>query len=166
MAFSRENTESSRIRAINGFLKKARPALKASGAAIGIDVSGYAVWRTDDMGIGQSLEQMAEYVDYISPMLYPSAFGNGLPRSPSYTPAVSYPYETVYYSLKKALERVEQLPVIVRPWIQYFDDYPWATGKRYGAKEIQQQKKAAYDNDLTSWMMWDPTNKYDKGGLH
>ena len=79
---------------------------------------------------------------------------------------MSYPYETVHYSLMKALERVEQLPVIVRPWIQYFDDYPWATGKRFGEKEVEQQKNAAYDADLTSWMMWDPTNKYDKGGLH
>jgi len=58
------------------------------------------------MGIGQHLETIAAYVDYISPMVYPSTFSDGIPVSPGYRNAVAYPYEIVFYSLEKAEKRL------------------------------------------------------------
>ena len=43
----------------------------------------------------------------------------------------------------------------LRPWLQDFD-----YGKVYTETDVRAQKKATYDSGLTSWMMWDPTNKY------
>jgi hypothetical protein len=43
----------------------------------------------------------------------------------------------------------------LRPWIQDFD-----YGKVYTETDVRAQMKAVYDAHLTSWMMWDPSNKY------
>jgi hypothetical protein len=43
----------------------------------------------------------------------------------------------------------------LRPWIQDFN-----YGKIYTEADIRAQKKAVYDSGLTSWMSWDPRNKY------
>ncbi|MCL5959349.1 MAG: carboxypeptidase regulatory-like domain-containing protein [Chloroflexi bacterium] len=160
--YSRPNTMENRLDAINGFLSRAKAQLKPLGVAISIDVFGYTCWREDDMGIGQKIEEIGKYVDFISPMVYPSTYSDGIP---DYRNAVAYPYEIVYYSLKKAGERLAGMPVKLRPWLQYFDDYPWATGMLYNAREIQAQKKAAADAKVLGWLMWDPTNRYARGGL-
>lgn len=44
----------------------------------------------------------------------------------------------------------------IRPWLQDFD-----YGKEYLPSDIQAQIQAAYDAGLTSWIFWDPANRYD-----
>ena len=44
--------------------------------------------------------------------------------------------------------------VVVRPWLQYFDDYPWATKMRYDAPQIEAQMKAVADSNSFGWMLW------------
>jgi hypothetical protein len=163
--FAKENTMENRTAAINGFLKKASEAIHAAGGKVSIDIFGYVVWRQDDMGIGQQLEDMAQYVDYVSPMVYPNLFWHGLPlpEGAKYGDQQSghYPYEIVYESMKIAAERIG--PEKLRPWLQYYNDY--ITGKRYGAEEMRLQKQATYDNGITGWLFWDPTNAFSKGGF-
>lgn len=161
--YARPNNMENRLEAINGFLARAKAELKPLGAAISIDTFGYTCWREDDMGIGQRIEDIAKHVDYISPMVYPSTYSDGIP---GYRNAVAYPYEIVFYSLKRASERLAGMPVKLRPWLQYFDDYPWATGMQYNAGEIQAQQKAAVDAGTHGWLLWDPSNKYARGGLN
>jgi hypothetical protein len=99
-------------------------------------------------------------------MVYPSTFHDGLPTDPpSYRTAAAYPYEIVHLSLKKAMERLKNTGAKIRPWLQYFDDYPWATGRVYAERDIQAQKKAAADAGAIGWMLWDPFVLYDKGGI-
>jgi hypothetical protein len=43
----------------------------------------------------------------------------------------------------------------LRPWIQDFD-----YGKEYTEVDVRAQKRGVYDSKLTSWMTWDPSNKY------
>ncbi|MDO8688398.1 MAG: putative glycoside hydrolase, partial [Dehalococcoidia bacterium] len=50
--FSQPSTQETRQSAIQGFLAKARQALKPMGVKLGIDTFGYTAWRDDDMGIG------------------------------------------------------------------------------------------------------------------
>ena len=45
----------------------------------------------------------------------------------------------------------------LRPWIQDFD-----LGTDYGNREVELQKQGVYDAGLTSWMSWDPANRYTK----
>ena len=104
-------------------------------------------------------------VDYLCPMVYPSAYSAGLPGIMGYPHVVSRPYEVVFESMKRARERVEGRRAVLRPWLQYFDDYPWETRKPYNAAEIGAQRKAAADAGSVGWMMWDPSNKYARGGF-
>lgn len=53
-------------------------------------------------------------------MLYPSTFQLGIP---GYRDPVAHPYEVVYQSLERALERTHAPPVRFRPWLQAFQDY-------------------------------------------
>ncbi len=159
--FSRENTEEARRAAIVGFLERARRALKPYRVKIAVDVFGYTTWRLDDTGIGQQIEEMAPYIDVLSPMLYPSTFHAGIP---GYRWTVPYPYETVYLSTKRAVERLEGTGVEIRPWIQDFPDYAYDR-RPYTPQEVRAQMQAAMDAGATGWMLWDPRVRYTRGAL-
>lgn len=159
--FSKENTEANRRAAITGFLERARLALSRTGTRVAVDVFGYTTWRHDDTGIGQMIEEMAPYIDVLSPMLYPSTFHAGLP---GYPVAVAYPYETVYLSTRQAVERLKGTRVVVRPWLQDFPDY--AFDKRvYSPEEIRAQMQGALDAGGGGWMLWDPRVRYTVDAL-
>jgi hypothetical protein len=156
LRFSKENTEENRRAAVVGFLKRAWKALEPTGARVAVDVFGYTTWRKDDTGVGQVIEEMAPYIDVLSPMLYPSTFHAGLP---GYPVAVPYPYETVNLSTRRAVERLEGTGVAVRPWIQDFPDY--AFDKRvYTPEDIRAEMRAALDAGAEGWMLWDPRMRY------
>jgi hypothetical protein len=160
-----ENLEANRVAAISGFLAKASEAIHAAGGLVSVDIFGYVVWRYDDLGIGQRLEEVAEHVDYVSPMVYPNLFWHGLPMEDGAKygnqEAGLYPYEIVYESMKVAVQRIGAAKL--RPWLEYYDDY--ITGKQYTAADMEAQKLATYDNGITGWLFWDPTNQFNKGGF-
>lgn len=165
VSFSQANTMENRTAAIGGFLERASKAIRAKGGLVSADIFGYVVWRDDDMGIGQRLEELARHLDYVSPMVYPNLFWHGIVVDGRglYTDqrAGLYPYEIVYESMKIAASRIG--PGKLRPWLQYYDDY--ITGKPYTAEDVRLQKQAAYDNGITGWLFWDPTNRFGKGGF-
>ena len=163
--YSREPTSESRVEAIAEMLRQARQLLRPYGVFTSIDLFGYSCWRDDDLGIGQRLASLAPHVDYVSPMIYPSTFTAGLPGSLGYPATVERPYEVVFGTLQAARERLGASRAVLRPWLQYFDDYPWATGRPYNSSEIQSQKRAAQDAGAVGWMFWDPTNRYARGGF-
>jgi hypothetical protein len=153
------------VEAIAGFLREAREALRPYGVYTSIDTFGYSCWRDDDLGIGQQLSALAPHVDYISPMIYPSTFHAGLPGSVGYPGVIARPYDVVLGSLQAASGRTGQSGAVLRPWLQYFDDYPWATGRAYHGPEIEAQKRAVDQAGASGWMFWDPTNRYARGGF-
>lgn len=125
---------------------------------ISADVFGMVATNYDDLNIGQILEDIAPYFDYIAPMVYPSHYP---PTFQGYKNPAAHPYEIVYFSMSKAVERLSaptSTPSKLRPWIQDFD-----LGVYYGIAEVEAQKKAVYDSGLTSWMAWDAGNKYTRG---
>ena len=44
----------------------------------------------------------------------------------------------------------------LRPWLQDFD-----YGKDYTEEDVDAQIRGTLDSDLTSWIFWDPANRYD-----
>lgn len=164
--FADENTQENRVAAITGFLARAREALEPYDVKLAVDVFGYTTWRTDDMGIGQQIEAMAPYLDVLSPMLYPSTFGGGLPRLPEYKDAVAFPYEIVNKSTFKAAQRLQAVNpnLEVRPWIQDFPDYAFDR-RVYTPDEIRLQMEGARQAGARGWMLWDPRVKYTPQAL-
>ncbi|MFN8522901.1 MAG: putative glycoside hydrolase [Chloroflexota bacterium] len=155
--------EARRIATISEFVSSMRQAANQSGALLSIDIFGYVAWSEQDQGIGQTLEPLADAADILSPMVYPSTFRSGLPGGVAYPTVVSRPYEVVALSLIRARERLGERPAVLRPWLQYFDDYPWQTGRPYTEADIAAQIQAAHDGGATGWILWDPSNTYTRG---
>jgi hypothetical protein len=163
--YSRPLTEQNRVSALKSFLSQAHAAINEAGGFLSMDTFGYTTWWDNDGGIGQDLEILADDIDYYSPMVYPSTFSAGLPGAIPYPEVVSRPYDTVYQSLKHVQEKLAGKRVVVRPWLQYFDDYPWATRMRYDAPQIEAQKKAVVDSNSFGWMLWNAGSLFRRGGL-
>lgn len=161
LSFSVKNTQSERVRIITEFLKYARLRLTPYNVFTAADIFGYVCWNDADLGIGQRVDSMAPYVDYISPMLYPSGFQVGIPGYPN---PVQANYQIVKHSLDKALQKSGNSPLNYRPWLQAFKDYAFDR-RNYGAKEISEQIRASEDFGSSGWMLWNAGNKYRADGI-
>jgi hypothetical protein len=161
LVYSEADTLQNRVSAIDRFLREARTALVQYNVFLAIDVFGYVCWNPDDTRIGQQLERIADVVDYISPMLYPSSFQFGIP---GYRSPVQHPYEIVHRSLERALERTRLRPVRFRPWLQAFPDYAFGGGS-FTAGEVRAQIRASEDTGTNGWMLWNPHNRYSRADV-
>ncbi len=146
---------------VEGLLRQLPAALP--NVYVSVDTFGWTTWETADewtsMGLGQRLPEMAKYVDYISPMVYPSTFqagALGFDRPPA------HPYEVVYRSTVNAAKRIAKTNAKIRPWIQDFDDYTF--GYSYDALQVSVQLKAAEDSGVPGWLIWNPAGIYTQGG--
>jgi hypothetical protein len=163
--YSQPFTETNRVAALKGILSEAHAAVNAAGGYLSMDTFGYTTWWNNDGGIGQDLEVLADEIDYYCPMVYPSTFNAGLPGSIPYPEVVGRPYDVIYQSLRHAQTKLAGKHVVLRPWLQYFDDYPWATRMRYDAPQIEAQKKAVADANAYGWMLWNAGSLFKRGGL-
>lgn len=138
---------------IKNFLAYARKQLEPYGIVLSADVFGLVCSVPDDLGIGQQLELIADEVDYISPMVYPSHFYAGTYgiANPN-----SKPYETVLRSMQDAQKRIAGKRAKLRPWLQDF-----SLGYPYGRAELQAQLTALRDAGVTEWLFWNPSCRYD-----
>lgn len=145
---------------LKGFFSYLNDTIRQKGIPISADLFGMVTTNTDDLNIGQVLENTLPYVDFVAPMVYPSHFPptwNGLKN-----PAAN-PYDVIHYSMNKAVERAKAMgedPLKLRPWLQDFN-----MGATYTKEMVRSQIQATYDVGLTSWMMWDPSNTYTEGSL-
>jgi hypothetical protein len=161
LVFSEPDSETGRVVAINGFLEAARRRLLRYNVFVAADIFGYVAWNSNDTHIGQQLESIAQHVDYLSPMLYPSGFTFGIPghRDP-----VAASHDIVRHSLERARHRTGLPGVRFRPWLQAFRDYAFDR-RPFGAHEIRQQIDAADAEATDGWMLWNPHNRYSAEGL-
>lgn len=145
------------------------------------DLFGMTTTNMDDLGIGQVLENALRSFDYVAPMVYPSHYP---PNFNGWKNPNLVPYDIIHFSMTHAVARANALeqkesgwvapsasttasstphkfvPTGVyanklRPWIQDFN-----YGKIYTEVDVRAEKKAVYDSGLTSWMVWDPKNRY------
>lgn len=129
--------------------------LKSTGVSLSIDVFGMVTTHSDDLNIGQVLEKIEPFFDYICPMVYPSHYP---PTYDGYKNPALYPYEIIYEAMATSSQRLinaSSTPNKIRPWLQDFD-----LGATYDASMVRKEKQAVYDAGLSSWLLWDPANKY------
>lgn len=158
MTFPKSGTGFTKADKLEEFFVYLRAHTKEFGVPISADLFGFVTEHTNDLNIGQVLERAAPHFDYISPMVYPSHYP---PGHLGYKNPAAYPYEVVKYAMQSGATRLEQAsttPLKLRPWLQDFD-----LGADYDAAMVRKQMQATYDAGLTSWMMWDPANRYTRG---
>lgn len=143
------------------FAAEAAHALHAVGAALSFDTFGLTTMATNDSGIGQVLEELAPFLDYYSPMVYPSTWSTGW-FGLEY-PAAD-PYTVVLGSVGSAVTRLEGYNIVVRPWLQDFPDYN-GRGILYGPDHVRVQIDATADAGASGFMLWDPRLEYQLGPL-
>jgi hypothetical protein len=120
---------------------------------------------TSDLGIGQVLEKAMPYFDYIAPMVYPSHFATGWN---GFKVPAQKPYETINVTMKKSVERAIAAGFTankIRPWLQDFSIKDNGYYVKYTPDMVRSQIKGANDAGVSSWMLWDPSNKYSPTAL-
>ena len=160
MDFGVDLTMEVRQSAIEDFLARSRQQLLPTGAKQAADLFGFTMVIDDDLGIGQNFARLAEHLDYMCPMVYPSHYAMhqfGLPGHPN-----EYPYETVSISLDGGVDRVGGNSLKIRPWLQ---DFTYPGMPPYGPTEVRAQIQACIDHDTSGWMLWDMQQVFNQANL-
>lgn len=152
LQFARENNPENRIRAVSAFLERAKARLTPYGVFLSVDTFGHISWDKGDTGIGQTMASMKEYVDYFSPMLYPSGFAKGFM-------GLEDPTSDVYKVVSESLRQLDVEPVRIRPWLQAFRDYAHSRTP-FRARRIREQIMAAECHGSGGWLLWNPSSRY------
>lgn len=127
---------------------------------ISVDLFGLTTVNSDDMGIGQIIENAFENFDYVCPMVYPSHYANGFI---GFDNPAEHPYEVIKYSMDHALAKKKDSAVKLRPWIQDFN-----MGAVYNADMVKQEIQAIQDSlgvNFSGFMMWNPSNIYTQEAI-
>jgi hypothetical protein len=152
-----ESNGRSKPQALAEFLSAAKKRMDKLNVRTTADIFGLVATVGGALEVGQKWEPMVQSVDVVLPMVYPShyphgAFGIQYPNSK--------PYEVIHTAISRGRVRTEALGLKgqrVRPWLQAFSLGP----PKYGAAEIEAQKKAVYDSGYESWVLWHPGSSYD-----
>jgi len=142
---------------IADFLKYMRDGLKPLGVALSADVFGLIASDQGEMGIGQDVTMMGQYLDYMCPMVYPSHYNVGEYNIDN---PEANPHDTVYHSLVDFQKKLEGTPCKLRPWLQDF-----SLSLEYGVTEVQSQIRACYELNINEWLLWDPHCTFTEAAL-
>ncbi|MGH3443098.1 MAG: putative glycoside hydrolase, partial [Nitriliruptorales bacterium] len=146
------------------FLARATEQIHAAGGYVSADLFGLVSYdfRWDAGGTGQVLERIAEHVDFISPMVYPSHYNKGnyglLPHP------IEHPYATVWNAMQESQMRVQGLHAQIRPWLEDFPA-PWMGYPNHSPRHIAGQIRATYENGIDGWLLWNAANRYTESIL-
>ncbi len=134
---------------------------RPKGIPISADLFGMTTSVKNDLGIGQILENALAHFDYVAPMVYPSHYP---PNFNGYKIPAANPYEIIKFAMSEGATRAiaaSTTPLKLRPWLQDF-----SIGKTdYTPEMVRAQIEATYDVGLTSWMMWNASNRYTASAL-
>ncbi len=159
----------SRTDIILEFMEYVYEKLKNEGLFVSADVFG-AIINSDvnANSVGQIYGEMAKHLDYISPMIYPSHYGDG---NYGIDHPDLHPYETISAALADSRKELYFAGLdgghiaAVRPWLQDFTATWLANHITYGPEEVRAQIQAVYDAGYDEWLLWDASCKYEWGGL-
>ncbi|MCX6740011.1 MAG: putative glycoside hydrolase [Candidatus Parcubacteria bacterium] len=161
------------------FFKYLYENLKDEPAYISGDLFGFTTERSDDMNIGQQIEDAALYFDYVCPMVYPSHYPSGYLNLKN--PAAN-PYEVITQAMKKGTESIQPVTkeiieksmdengqaieikkeitttyrAKIRPWLQAFN-----MGAVYTPAMIDAQIKASNEQGGYGYLLWNARNVYN-----
>lgn len=169
VVFGEEETKGrSKTDIIAEFTEYAFDKLTPLGVFVSADVFGAIIGSEEDAGaVGQIYGEMAQNLDYICPMIYPSHYGDG---NFGLDHPDMHPYETILGALQKSEAELSAYPAeerqaIVRPWLQDFTATYLKHHIKYGNEEVRKQIQAVYDAGYEEWILWNASNNYHYGGL-
>lgn len=139
--------------ALISFLSYARENIEAP---IGIDIYGANGWYRSGTRTGQDAEMLAEYVDVIGPMFYPSHFEQSFLN---YAPVADRTYRIYYYgSFRNTI--LCRNRAIIRPWIQSFYLNVSYDRLYYDSDYIKKEFFGVRDSLDRGYMCWNNSGEY------
>ena len=152
-----ESNGKGKTEALADFLNEAKKRIDKLGVRTTADIFGLVATVGGALEVGQRWEPMVKSVDVVLPMVYPSHYPRG---SFGIAHPNADPYKVIHTAISRGRVRTEAMGLKgerVRPWLQAFTLGP----PKYGAAEIEAQKKAVYDSGYESWILWHPGSSYD-----
>jgi hypothetical protein len=155
VVFHDVNTPEDKTKHLERFLFKAWFLKYPTETKLSIDVFGVTAWqeKKDIMTTGQDIPKISVYLDYISPMLYPSHFNRGFE-------GIANPADHPEYFYQKGMNYFKALLpdyVKIRPWLQAFK---WRV-TNYNEEYILRQIKTSQDNHGYGWILWNAASNYE-----
>jgi hypothetical protein len=153
------HTQSFRLPTIQRVMRVISNELAWTPTFLAADVFPIAFIASDDQGIGQRPEVIMPYVDYFSPMVYPSHYYPGVfdIAEPN-----EHPYEMIDGTLEIMNAQAAGLPLRIRPWIQ---DFGYGEFRAYTAPDIRAEMQAVADNGAAGWMIWNASAIFTEAAL-
>ena len=145
----------SKPKVIAAFLEYASERLKPLGVRVSADLFGLSATR--NMGIGQKPSLLAEHVDALYPMVYPSHFGAGEYNLPDPN---GQPGRTVALALRDFDIAMRGSGARLVPWLQDF-----SLGRTYTLQDVREQIQAARDAGAEGFMLWNAAGVYTRAAL-
>ena len=139
--------------ALISFLSYARENINAP---LGIDIYGANGWYRSGTRTGQDAEMLAEYVDVIGPMFYPSHFEQTFLN---YAPVADRPYRVYYYgSFRNTI--LCRNRAVIRPWVQSFYLNVSYDRLYYNSDYVLKEMFGARDALNRGYMCWNNSGEY------
>jgi hypothetical protein len=148
-------TNANKAKVIAAFLEYASERLRPLGVRVSADLFGLAATR--NMGIGQRPSLLAEHVDALYPMVYPSHFG---PGELGIADPNAQPGRTVALALRDFDVAVRGSDARLVPWLQDF-----SLGRTYTLQDVRDQIQAARDAGSEGFMLWNAGGVYTPAAL-
>ena len=145
--------------AIVAFTAAADERLAPYGIQHGASLYGVSADRPWE--VGQDVERLAEVLDYVSPMIYPSHWGSG-----EYGVAnpLMQPYDIVFRNLEVWQEVTADKRARVVPWLED-SNWPIRLGYPDRAAYVRAQIEATYDAGINEWLLWDSSVNYTDSAM-
>ena len=137
------------------FLRQSQTILREFGVFQGVSVFGISATRGEF--IAQDVASMAQYVDYVAPMIYPSHWSRG---EYGVSHPEAQPYDITRASLMDFQRVLDGTNTALVPWLQDF-----SMRVKYGPAEVRAQIDAAASIGVYDWLIWDPTVTYTADGI-
>ena len=156
-----KNDDEARIAAITDFVAFIREKLQPYGVHLSADILAHAITESKIGGIGQKFVNIAEKVDVVSPMIFPSHWANYAldVKNPD-----KDPYEIVkrYMVIEKGYVKTINPSPISRPWIQAFtaDFLGKGNYQLYTADVISEEIQALKEAGVTEYLLWNAASQY------
>jgi hypothetical protein len=136
--------------AVADFARLADERLRRYGVGHGASLYGIAADRPTQ--IAQDVPALAEHLDYVSPMIYPSHWG---PGEYGVADPNRQPYDIITATLEVWKQQTEGTRARIVPWLEDTNYRAWDR-----AEQVREQLRAARDQGIDEFLMWDPNVNY------
>jgi hypothetical protein len=142
---------------VASFVANTRKAFTQAGVPTFLGASVFGIAASRPKEIAQDITQMAPYLDYVAPMVYPSHWGPGEYNVPNPN---KNPYAIVKRSLADFGRITKGTDSQIMPWLQDF-----SLGVTYGPAQVAAQIRAAHENGMDSFLLWNAQARYHGAAL-